>query len=141
MNGSGAGDGQRDDSSSERTMALGRLGENLAAAWYEERGYSLTDRNWRSRRGEIDLIAEKDNVLVICEVKSRAQARYGTPAEAVTPAKRHRLRLLATEWLATRSGAGHPRDHKWYGEIRFDVACIVTGPGGRYTIDVIERAF
>jgi putative endonuclease len=97
-------------------IARGRWGEDLAAAFYERRGYRLLDRNWRSPTGELDLVLEHDGVIVFSEVKARRTARYGAPAEAVGPAKQRRIRLLAGEWL-TAHGRGRPMT-------RFDVVAI-----------------
>ena len=101
------------------------------AAWYEAQGYEVVARNWRSRQGEIDLIARRSGVLVICEVKTRTSRAFGEPFEAVTRTKQLRLRRLAAEYLRQRSGSpGRPA------EVRFDVASV---SGGK--IDVIEGAF
>jgi putative endonuclease len=86
-------------------------------------------RNWRSRQGEIDLIARRADVLVICEVKTRTSRAFGEPFEAVTRTKQVRLRRLAAEWLRSGSTGGRY-------EIRFDVASVM-GP----TVDVLEGAF
>ena len=111
----------------QRRRALGASGEDLAAAWYEARGYQLLDRNWRCREGELDLVLQRGRELVFCEVKTRTSAAFGVPAEAVTPTKQRRLRVLATRYLATTRRSGR---------IRFDVAAVL---GGR--IEVIEAAF
>jgi putative endonuclease len=86
-------------------------------------------RNWRSRHGEIDLIARRPGLVVFCEVKTRTSTRFGTPFEAVTRPKQLRLRRLAAEWLRST-----PRDG--YHELRFDVASVL-GP----SIEVLEGAF
>ena len=74
-------------------------GEDAAADWYVAHGYEIVARNWRCRAGEIDLICRRSRVLVICEVKTRTTEQFGAPFEAVTPAKRRRLRQLATLYL------------------------------------------
>ncbi len=108
-------------------QARGRWGEDLAARWYTAHGYEVVDRNWRSARGEIDLVACSPSLVVFCEIKTRASDRYGPPESAVGHVKQRRLRLLAAEWLAT---------HDRHGAIRFDVAAI-TG----VRIEVFEAAF
>ena len=111
---------------------LGARGEQLAADWYVAHGYQLVARNWRCREGEIDLVVlAADGDLVFCEVKTRSSDRFGVPAEAVTPAKQRRLRVLAARYLA---GQG-VRPAGRHG-IRFDVAAVM---GGR--VEVIEAAF
>ena len=107
-----------------------RRRRGVAAAWYDAQGYEVVDRNWRCREGEIDLIVRPQRELVVvCEVKTRSTAAFGAPAEAVTHAKRQRLRHLAAKWL-DGDAPFRPR------EIRFDVACILGGD-----LDVIEGAF
>jgi putative endonuclease len=111
-------------------LAVGRLGENRAANWYTEHGYRVVDRNWRCRIGEIDLVAVRGDVLVICEVKTRRTDTYGQPYEAVTPAKQRRLRHLAAAYLASQG------THRFYEEIRFDVVSILGS-----SLRVIQGAF
>ena len=89
----------------------------------------MVARNWRSKQGEIDLVARRDGLLVFCEVKTRTSTAFGEPFEAVTRSKQMRLRRLAAEWL--RAGAGGRRY-----ELRFDVASV-RGP----SLEVLEGAF
>jgi len=111
---------------------LGARGEQLAADWYVAHGYQVVARNWRCREGELDLVLlAPDGDLVFCEVKTRSSDRFGVPAEAVTPAKQRRLRLLAARYLAA-AGRVSPAGRG----IRFDVAAVM---GGR--VEVIEAAF
>ena len=108
--------------------ALGARGEDAAAAWYTAAGYEIVARNWRCRDGELDLVVRRGRTLVFCEVKTRSSDRFGFPAEAVTRAKRTRIRHLAARWLDEASV--HPR------EIRFDVVAVLDGQ-----VEVIEGAF
>ena len=108
--------------------ALGAAGEAQAERWYVERGYEVVARNWRCRDGELDLVVRRGRELVFVEVKARRTDRFGTPAEAVTPVKQRRLRVLAHRYLeATGERAG---------SLRFDVAAILAG-----RLEVIEAAF
>ena len=110
-------------------MTLGGAGEDLAATWYAERGWRILARNWRSgRTGELDVVALRDGVVAVCEVKSRSSAAFGTPLEAVTPAKQARIRRLAADYL-TASGVRAAR-------VRFDVAAVLDG-----RLEVVEDAF
>ena len=111
-----------------RRQQLGAAGEARVAHHYEERGYTVLDRNWRCRDGEIDIVLRHGRTLVICEVKTRSSAAFGTPAEAVTAKKQAKLRLLARQYLA--GSTFRPR------EIRFDVAAVLAGE-----IEIIEHAF
>ncbi|WP_449281604.1 YraN family protein [Leucobacter sp.] len=79
-------------------QALGSRGESIAAAYLEERGYRVFQRNWRTRHGELDLIAHDSGTLVAIEVKTRSGAGYGHPFEAITAKKADRLRRLLLEW-------------------------------------------
>ncbi|MGE0880341.1 MAG: YraN family protein [Acidimicrobiia bacterium] len=108
--------------------ALGIDGERRAEAWYVKHGYVVLARNWRVREGEIDLIVRNATTIVFCEVKTRATAAFGMPAEAVTPAKQARLRRLAGRYLAESSERA--------GDLRFDVAAVM---GGK--VEIIEGAF
>jgi putative endonuclease len=112
----------------DHRRALGAAGEARAAAWYEARGYLVLARNWRCRDGELDLVVARGRAVVFVEVKARRSDRFGTPAEAVTPAKQVRLRALALRWLEA-TGA-RPSS------LRFDVVAIL---GDR--LEVIEAAF
>jgi putative endonuclease len=109
---------------------LGTLGEDRAAAWYIGRGYEILARNWRCRDGEIDLVCSRHRHLVICEVKARSSLAFGHPAEAVTAAKAHKVRILAAQWLAAGEAPFRPQ------EIRFDVAAVLPNE-----VSVIEAAF
>jgi putative endonuclease len=103
-------------------------GEDLAAAWYEAQGYTVLDRNWRCRDGELDLVVRNGRQVVFCEVKHRMGLGFGTPAEAITRDKKQRIRYLAARWLQDAK----PRP----AEIRFDVAAILDGE-----LEMLEGAF
>jgi putative endonuclease len=82
---------------------LGKQGEQLAVTYLEARGMKIIDRNWRCRRGEIDIIAEDGPNLVVVEVKTRSGRSHGTALESVSAKKLARLRTLAASWLATQT--------------------------------------
>jgi putative endonuclease len=119
-------------SAAGRRTALGRSGEDTAAAWYEDHGYEVLERNWRRREGEVDLIARRGRTVAFCEVKTRSTAAFGTGAESVLPAKQRRIRRLASRWLAELT----PSSGRALVDLRFDVVCITAGE-----VDVIEDAF
>src|SRR4051812_50014695 len=82
----------------------GSLGERIAAEHLERRGYSIVDRNYRTRHGELDIVAADERALVFCEVKTRvAGGRSGpaTPLEAIGPGKQRRLPAPPPERLAS----------------------------------------
>ena len=81
--------------------AVGRYGEDVAAAHVSAQGWTVLDRNWRVAAGELDLVALDGDELVVVEVKTRRSTAFGHPAEAVTPRKLARVRRLAAQWLAS----------------------------------------
>ena len=119
---------------------LGSLGERLAAEHLEARGFRILDRNFRTRRGELDLVAHDGRRLVFCEVKTRGFAGepgpFG-PLVAVGPDKRKRVRAMAREWLRERSATVAPAE-----ELRFDAIGIRLDRSGRLAaLDHVEGAF
>jgi putative endonuclease len=111
---------------------LGRVGEDLAARYLEDRGWHIVARNVRYREGEIDIIAARAGMLAFVEVKTRRSAAFGTPAEAVTWRKQRRIRTLAALYLSEQ--------HARADAVRFDVVDIARdGPG--FLITHLEDAF
>jgi putative endonuclease len=113
--------------------AVGKSGEDLACDELASRGYAILERRYRTRAGEIDIVARDGPALVFVEVKTRRSTRCGAPAEAVTPAKRRQIALMASDYLARR----RPRA----GSCRFDVVSVAIEADGRATVDVIRNAF
>lgn len=83
---------------------LGRAGERIAAEWLSAHGWQVVDRNWRCRRGEIDLVIARGGTVAIVEVKTRRGMGYGHPFEAITALKLARLNRLAAAWLEDARG-------------------------------------
>ena len=106
----------------------GRLGEEMALSYFLERGYSLVTKNFRTKGGEVDLILEKDALLLFVEVKARFRSYLGAGLEAVTIKKQHRILKAAGEYLLLTNQFNRP--------LRFDVA-EVTSKG----ITHVENAF
>ena len=88
---------------------LGAFGESWTARRLEEEGWHIAARNYRCPYGEIDLIAAKGAVLAFVEVKTRTAGFRYRPADAVTPAKRRKLRQAASCWLAEHETELFPR--------------------------------
>jgi len=126
------------DVRSDHRQRLGALGETLACRHLEAHGYSVIARNFRTRHGELDLVAADSRYLVICEVKTRVGRRAGIgPLAAVGQAKRSQVRRMARQWLAER-GPGGPRPT----ELRFDaIGIILDGRGRLIELDHVEAAF
>jgi putative endonuclease len=110
--------------------ALGRRGEQIAARYLERAGFRILDRNWRCAEGEIDIVAAERRVLVVCEVKTRSDARYGSPLEAITRTKRSRLRRLAIRWLVAHGVL--------FDEVRIDVIALVRDRSGRFSVEHVR---
>jgi putative endonuclease len=128
-------------SASDPRRTLGAEGERLARCHLEARGLIVLDANFRTRHGELDLVAVDERCLVFCEVKTRIARRERGgelgPFAAIGPSKQRRLRLLAREWLARR-GADAP----WRPELRFDAVGIELDRRGRLLrLDHLEGAF
>lgn len=108
-------------------VARGKWAEDLVSRWYEQHGYVIVARNWRCKRGELDVVACKNGVLVVCEVKARASNAFGTPAEAVTPAKQLKVRRATADF---RTSMRESNDEiaslvNIARTVRFDVACVL----------------
>jgi putative endonuclease len=131
-------------SGSGERAALGRYGENVAADHLVASGLSVVARNWRCREGEVDIVALDGDVLVMCEVKTRRGVGFGTPLDAITPAKAARLRRLALRWLADQRAAvvdGSAAEFERYTEVRFDVVSVLRPLSGPTTLEHLRGAF
>ena len=114
---------------------LGRLGEAFAAAHLERLGLRVIARGFRTRFGEIDLIAGDARVLVFCEVKTRREGS-GSPWDALTEAKQGQVRSMARAYLA--AVPERPR----VAELRFDAIGVTIDRGDRLVrLDHLEAAF
>lgn len=113
----------------------GALGEQYAADWLQGRGYRIVERNFHTRFGEIDIIAEKGEVIAFVEVKTRAANALARPCEWVTASKQRKLIISAEIYLSRRKCSLQPR---------FDVFEIVTADKNRFDVieaQLIENAF
>ena len=118
----GTGNEGRQAGSTDRRQAVGRRGEDIAAAYLEARGYRVIGRNIRCELGELDLVAMQDEYLVFVEVKTRARMTAYHPTLAITAAKKQKLRELGAWFLAH-----HPTERPM--QPRFDVVTVVLAPG------------
>lgn len=115
-------------------MTLGKAGEDLAAAHLRQNNYRIIERNFRSKLGEIDIIASIGKTLIFCEVKTRLSTRYGYPFEAVTSRKQQTIRAVAELYLAMAKGLYE------FDSIRFDVISILR-EGRSFKVEHITNAF
>jgi putative endonuclease len=114
---------------------LGRVGEELAVAHLERRGFRLLARNYRTRWGELDLVAHDDERFVFCEVKTR-RLGSSTPFDGLRGAQQRRIRRMAAAWLQEQSS--RPR----LPELRFDAIGVTIDAVGRLvSIEHLEGAF
>ena len=113
--------------------ALGEWGEALAESKLRALGMQILDRRWRTREGELDLVARDGRTIVFVEVKTRRSTAFGAPAESVTARKQQRIHQLAAAWLAAHNE--HARD------IRFDVVSVLRLDDGGPAVDHIPAAF
>ncbi|RDB03265.1 YraN family protein [Runella aurantiaca] len=112
-------------------LDTGKLGEDKAAAFLQEKGYEILVRNYRFRHSEIDIIAKKNKILTFVEVKTRTNVSFGMPEEFVDATKRRLIMKAAEQYIF---------DTDWHGDIRFDViSVILTQHTAR--IEHIEDAF
>ena len=116
-----------------RHLEAGRAGEEAALRVYLERGFNLVARNWRCRLGEIDLVVARGDLIVFCEVKTRRGAGFGGGYEAVTAAKRSKLRRLAEVFLLESCLAD--------ATVRMDVASVSLWAGRPPSVELFEDAF
>ncbi len=112
---------------------LGPRGEEAAARHLESLGFRILERRFRTKAGEIDLVAEEGGALVFVEVKSRSSLGFGRPSEAVDGRKQARLRRAAEAYLQRCSALERP--------CRFDVVEVLRLPGGELCCHLIRDAF
>jgi putative endonuclease len=132
-----AGPGDHEPRSGDGRQTLGRLGERLAAEHLARRGFQIVERNFRTRWGELDIVAFDGRTLVFCEVKTRRSGPGGiAPFDSLHPRKRTQVRKIARYWLS--SGARRPIAS----ELRFDAIGITVDRSGRLVaLEHLEGAF
>ena len=123
------------DSETSAHIALGRLGEKLAAKYLREHDFKILHRNFRAPKGgEVDIVCrdKSSNTLVFVEVKTRSTARFGAPSEAVTPEKQHLISRGALAWLRMLD---NPDIY-----FRFDIVEVLVEESGT-SVSLIRDAF
>ncbi len=123
--------------SSDPRHRLGQLGEQLAADHLTRRGFEIVERNYRTRWGELDIVAFDGTILVFCEVKTRRLASTAqSPFDAIRHGKRSQVRKMAGRWLCERT------QRPYADELRFDAIGVTFDPSGRLVgIEHLEGAF
>lgn len=110
---------------------LGTLGEDLAIDYLIKQGYQILERNYRYQKGEVDILAKKDDALVVVEVKTRTGNYFGDPYEFVKP-KKIKLLVATVDHYVTQNDLDV--------EVRFDIIGIVHAEN-QFKIEHIEDAF
>lgn len=121
------------DFPSQGRQDTGKLGEDLAAVELWHQGYAILARRYRTRYGEIDIVAQDGDTFVFVEVKARRTDRFGTAAESVRPWKQRRMAAMALDYLAWCDRLESP--------CRFDVVAIDGVGTERVTLEHIKGAF
>ena len=114
-------------------QSLGKLGENLACAALKQRGYAIIKTRYRTRAGEIDIVARDGDTTVFVEVKSRAGDEFGGAAAAVTGWKQRKIAVMALDYLARHRLENTP--------CRFDVVTVEVVDGKPPEIEIYQHAF
>ncbi|AWI25212.1 YraN family protein [Flavobacterium pallidum] len=110
---------------------LGKLGEELAVAFLQKAGYGILETNWEFQKAEIDIIARKENILAIVEVKTRSSVDFGLPQEFVKPKK---IKLLV------KAVNQYVEDNDLDMQVRFDIIAI-HATNNQFIIEHLEDAF
>jgi len=115
------------------TIPLGQQGEALACQYLSRQGYRVIVRNYRTKLGEIDIVAEEGGTLVFVEVKTRRGHQCGHPFEAVTPTKCRQISKVALQYLAETGREGQAA--------RFDVVAISFAGEAAPVVELVQNAF
>jgi putative endonuclease len=126
------GTGQRGEGGNDSRRRTGDRGEAIAVRALKKRGYKILEQNYRSKLGEIDVIATDGGVLAFVEVKARQTDQFGDPKEAITPQKQRKISMVALEYLKETEQMGKGA--------RFDVVAIRMVPG-QPDVEIIKNAF
>lgn len=110
---------------------LGKFGEELAVEFLQQNGYEILETNWTFQKAEIDIIAQKENILAVVEVKTRSSIEFGLPQDFVKPKKIQLLVKAVNEYVISSDLDV---------EIRFDIVSIYK-EDKEYKLEHIEDAF
>ena len=110
---------------------LGKLGEELAVEFLQKAGYLILETNWTFQKAELDIIAQKENILAVIEVKTRSSIEFGLPQDFVKPQKIQLLVKAINEYVTV---------NELDVEVRFDIIAIHK-EASNFNIEHIEEAF
>ncbi|MBW1841403.1 MAG: YraN family protein [Deltaproteobacteria bacterium] len=111
---------------------FGKESETTAVKYLKKNGYKILERNYRTKLGEIDIIAKDRDALVFVEVKAKRSDRFGNPKEAVTPKKQRKISKVALHYLKATN-----QNHV---KARFDVVAILSMEDNT-SIEIVKNAF
>ena len=116
-------------------LELGRTGEKIAAKYLKNQGYKILERNWRGKRGELDMVCSLKDTIVFVEVKTRREHSLASPHDALTGQKKGRLVKAASEYLSKRK--------YWDRPCRFDLIAVTTpvNEKNKHSLEHVENAF
>jgi putative endonuclease len=117
---------------SRQRILYGKIGEDFAVRRLRKKGYRLIERNYRTRFGEIDIIAQHQKTIVFIEVKTRSSRKFGPPQAAVTPGKQRKLSKVALAYLQATG--------QLEAKARFDVVAI-RAQDAKPSIEIFQNAF
>ena len=112
---------------------IGKQGEELVVFFLKENGYHILHTNYRTRMGEVDIIAKDEDVWCFIEVKTRLSDHYGDGLEAMTPFKQRTMIKLALSYLTENNLLDE--------YARFDVVAVSGNPDGAPKLEIIKNAF
>jgi len=118
---------------SKQRLELGKIGEALALKYLKRHKYKIIEQNYKSRYGEIDIIAKDKDVLVFIEVKTRQSTEFGLPQESVDIRKQRQIAKVALIYLAKMNIQEI--------DCRFDIVAITYLPNQKPKIELIKNAF
>jgi len=111
----------------------GQQGEDLAVKFLQKNGFRILARNYRSRYGEVDIIARDKDTVCFIEVKTRSSNDFGYPYEAVSAAKQRKIQRIAEVYLSEQRAEE--------AKVRFDVVSILMPYGELGTVEILRDAF
>jgi len=118
---------------SRNRITLGNDGEQLAAQYLLHKGYTILEKNFRTRCGEIDIVAKDGNTMIFVEVKTRTSESHGSPFHSITPRKMKQISKVALEYLS--------KHDLFENDARFDVIAILQLKSGSTVTEHLTNAF
>ncbi len=115
-----------------RRQKFGEESESIAASYLKKQGYKIIEQNYRTKLGEIDIIAREKDTIAFIEVKSRKSKNFGSPKWAVTPKKQRKISMVALWYLKTTMQSNV--------KARFDVVSIISSKD-KPSIEIVKNAF